>query len=41
MGVQPLAAGASWWAEQGSNKPVKDAQYLNNAFGYIQRQRAK
>ncbi|MCI0674299.1 MAG: hypothetical protein L0Y42_00820 [Phycisphaerales bacterium] len=32
-------AGA-WWAEGGSTKPVKDPEYLNNAFNYIQRQRA-
>ena len=34
-------AGESWWAEEGSNKPVKDGEYLNNAFGYIEKQRMK
>jgi REP element-mobilizing transposase RayT len=35
----PLPDGASWWAEEGSNIAVCDEQYLNNAFGYIARQR--
>ena len=28
-----------WWAEGGSTKPVKEDQYLNNAWPYIIRQR--
>ncbi len=28
----------TWWAEQGSNKPVKDVEYLNAAYGYIRNQ---
>ncbi len=29
-----------WWAEGGSTKPVKDDQYLTNAYWYIEAQRA-
>ena len=29
----------TWWAEEGSNIAVKDAQYLNNVYNYIARQR--
>jgi REP element-mobilizing transposase RayT len=36
----PLPDGASWWAEEGSNKAIRDEAYLNNAFGYIARQRS-
>jgi REP element-mobilizing transposase RayT len=36
----PLPKGATWWAEEGSNIATKDVSYLNNAFGYIFRQRA-
>lgn len=28
----PLADGATWWAEEGSNIAVKDEQYLNNCY---------
>jgi hypothetical protein len=35
----PIAAGASWWAEEGSNIAIHDERYLNNAFSYIARQR--
>jgi len=35
-----LPPGATWWAEEGSNKPVKDSRYLNNAYTYIADQRA-
>jgi hypothetical protein len=35
----PIATGASWWAEEGSNIAIHDEPYLNNAFGYIARQR--
>jgi len=28
-----------WWAECGSTKAVKERAYLNNAYGYIERQR--
>jgi REP element-mobilizing transposase RayT len=34
-----LATGATWWAEEGSNKPIKDVKYLNNAFNYVHKQR--
>lgn len=30
----------SWWAEGGSNKPVKTESYFKNTFNYIMRQRA-
>jgi REP element-mobilizing transposase RayT len=36
----PLPQGATWWAEEGSNIAIHDEKYLNNAFGYILRQRA-
>jgi REP element-mobilizing transposase RayT len=36
----PLADGATWWAEEGSNVAVRDEAYLNNAYKYIVRQRA-
>ena len=32
--------GGSWWAEQGSNIPVRDVDHLNNAHEYIEKQRA-
>jgi len=35
------ATEASWWAEEGSNKAIKELAYLNNAFGYIEKQRMK
>ncbi len=35
----PIQAGASWWAEEGSNLAIHDEPYLNNAFSYIARQR--
>jgi REP element-mobilizing transposase RayT len=35
----PLPDGATWWAEEGSNIAIHDEPYLNNAFGYIARQR--
>jgi REP element-mobilizing transposase RayT len=35
----PIPEGASWWAEEGSNIAIHDEPYLNNAFGYIARQR--
>ena len=35
----PIPNGASWWAEEGSNIAIHDEPYLNNAFGYIARQR--
>lgn len=35
----PLSKGATWWAEEGSNIAIHDESYLNNAFGYILRQR--
>jgi len=34
-----LAIGATWWAEEGSNKAIKDIKYLNNAFNYVHDQR--
>ena len=34
-----LPEGATWWAEEGSNIAIHDEPYLNNAFGYIARQR--
>jgi REP element-mobilizing transposase RayT len=36
----PLPEGATWWAEEGSNIAIHDVAYLNNAFGYIARQRS-
>ena len=35
----PLPDGATWWAEEGSNKAIHEEGYLNNAFAYIARQR--
>jgi len=35
----PIPEGASWWAEEGSNIAIHNEPYLNNAFGYIARQR--
>ncbi|MCA9234978.1 MAG: hypothetical protein KDA44_05890 [Planctomycetales bacterium] len=35
----PLPDGARWWAVEGSNNAIHDEAYLNNAFGYIARQR--
>ena len=37
----PRAKGASWWAEEGSNKAVKDEEYLNNAYEYVLGQRTR
>ncbi len=34
---KPLSG--TWWAKGGSTPPVKDQQYLNNAYHYIRRQR--
>jgi hypothetical protein len=34
------AAPFEWWAEGGSTKPVKDESYLNNAYTYVEGQRA-
>jgi REP element-mobilizing transposase RayT len=31
----------TWWARQGSNRPVTNHAYLNNAYGYVCKQRAK
>lgn len=38
--VWPLLVGQSWWADEGSNKAVKEHSYLNSCYGYILRQRA-
>ena len=38
--IWPPAAGQSWWADEGSNKAVREHSYLNNVYGYILRQRA-
>lgn len=38
--VWSLLPGQTWWAEEGSNKAAKEHGYLNNAYGYIYRQRA-
>ena len=38
--VWPLPPGQTWWAEEGSNKAINEHRYLNNAYGYIYRQRA-
>lgn len=35
----PRAAGARWWAAQGSNIAVGDRAYLNRAYDYVVRQR--
>jgi REP element-mobilizing transposase RayT len=32
-------SGATWWAEQGSNRVVGDIDYLKSVTGYVQRQR--
>jgi REP element-mobilizing transposase RayT len=37
--IWPLEKGATWWAEEGSNKAIHDENYLNNVFHYILRQR--
>ncbi len=37
--IWPLESGQSWWADEGSNKAVREHQYLNNVYGYILRQR--
>ena len=39
-GKAPKEKSKQWWAEGGSTKPVKDIEYLRNAHGYIERQRA-
>jgi REP element-mobilizing transposase RayT len=36
----PLPAGATWWAECGSIRWIKDEQYYTNAVNYVMRQRA-
>jgi hypothetical protein len=36
----PLPEGATWWAEEGSNKPIDTLEYLENAFKYVFGQRA-
>ncbi len=36
-----LADGARWWAEQGSNRAIRDLEYLNRAYEYIERQRTR
>lgn len=38
--VWPLPEGATWWAEEGSNIAIRENDYLNNAYAYIERQRA-
>ncbi len=35
----PLEKGSRWWAVEGSNRAVRDKQYLNNVYRYIRRQR--
>ncbi|MCH7752254.1 MAG: transposase [Planctomycetes bacterium] len=37
--VWPLESGQSWWADGGSNKAVREHQYLNHVYSYILRQR--
>jgi REP element-mobilizing transposase RayT len=37
----PRPQGGRWWAEQGSNKVVGDAEYLTNAHEYIEKQRTR
>ena len=32
-------ASGTWWAEEGSNKPVKDEEYLHNVVNYVWKQR--
>ena len=34
-------ASRTWWAKEGSNKAIHDAEYLNNAVDYVFRQRAE
>ena len=36
----PRPANGTWWAEEGSNRPVKDESYFNSAYRYIEKQRA-
>jgi REP element-mobilizing transposase RayT len=36
----PLPEGAAWWAEQGSNKAIREESYLDNAYRFVFRQRA-
>ncbi len=36
----PTSASRSWWAEEGSNLAIRDVKYLNNAFNYVDGQRA-
>ena len=35
----PQPRGASWWAEEGSNRAVHDEAYLHNALRYVHDQR--
>jgi REP element-mobilizing transposase RayT len=35
----PLPNGATWWAQEGSNKVVHDGSYLDNCYAYILNQR--
>jgi hypothetical protein len=35
----PLEEHPRWWADEGSNKAVKDEKYLNSAFAYVPKQR--
>ena len=35
----PLPDGATWWAEEGSNKAIGDEGYLNNCYAYTLKQR--
>jgi REP element-mobilizing transposase RayT len=37
--IWPIEEGATWWAEEGSNKAIHDEKYLNNVYNYILRQR--
>lgn len=37
----PRPKGGRWWAEQGSNKVIGDAEYLANAYEYIEKQRTR
>jgi hypothetical protein len=36
----PLPRGATWWAEGGSVKWVRERAYFENIFDYLNRQRA-
>jgi hypothetical protein len=36
----PLSPGPTWWAEEGSNKAIREHDCLNNAYGYVFRRRA-